>query len=666
MTSTHQPMQIPPRNSNHVDREATLRTAQQLALNSDGNLTVVFTGLPGIGKTATANELAHRVRDHYADGQLFCTLSDGADQAGTESEVLAGFLLALGDRPEDIPDRLDARYGRYLTKTSGRRLLVVLDGVVTAAQVRRLRPADGTSLIVVTECRPATDLSGGGAQVFELDHLSDADSRDLLARIIGVDRVAGELEAANRIVALCDNLPFAICVIGSLLAKRPGRDIASLANTLGNERRRSTALSLQQVFDVAYRALSDTAVRCYRALGLRAYSGWIHPAALAAVVDLPDDEITWAMMELADFYLVSEHDGGYRVRSMVRLHARTIDQRGDDDRAGEESRMLDYYDRGISAADVLLAPGRPWRTMLFPDAVFPGPGVGEFSDSDGARSWLRRELANINAAVAQAFDDGHDELVMRWCVSLWPFHDKEKHLDAMRTMHEFGFRAARRAGHRAAESFLHTQLGYHGYWLRDLGDAASAFDEGLRIANSVVAPDIRAQLEASALEGLGLVLLARGQVVEAMAALRQNYNLAAAIGDPRRNALAALHLAKVEQPERALALLDVADDGFAALPGDDTDNRGKVLIWRGRKLVEQGRFAEAELPLAQALEIMRARHRRFDEAEILVALGDRGIGVNDTAGALECYRAAMRIYTELCFAQQISDVAAFIAQAESL
>ncbi|WP_405162050.1 tetratricopeptide repeat protein [Nocardia sp. NBC_01499] len=665
MTSTLRPMQIPPRNSNHVDREAALSAVERLASSSRGNVTVVFTGLPGIGKTATANELAHRLRDHYVDGQLFCTLSDGSDQVGTESEVLAGFLLALGDRPEDIPDRLDARYGRYLTRTAGRRLLVVLDGAMTAAQVRRLRPADGASLTVVTERSPATDLSVGGAKVFELDQLSDADARELLARIVGAERVAAESAAADRVVALCDNLPFAICVVGSLLAQHPGRGIAVLANTLGNERRRSTALSLAQVFDTAYRTLSDTAVRCYRALGLRAYSGWIQVATLAAVLELPDDEIAWAMMELADLYLVSEREGGYWVRSMVRVHARATDQRDEVERVREENRMLDYYDRGISYADVLLAPGRPWRGILFPDAVFPGPGIGEFNDADGARTWLRREIANIGAALARAFDDGRDELVMRWCVSLWPFHDKDKYLDAMRTMHEFGIIAARRSGHRAAESFLHTQLGFHGYWLRDLADAASAFDEGLRAAHSVEVTDIRAQLEASALEGLGLVLLAQGLVEQARTALRQNYDLATAIGDPRRNALAAFHLAKVEPPERALALLDAADDGFAALPGDETENHGKVLAWRGRKLVEQGRIAEAEEPLSRALEIMRSRHRGFDEAEILVALGDRYAGAGDSANAIQCYRASLRIYTELRFAEQIAAVTALIARAES-
>ncbi|WP_433655095.1 NB-ARC domain-containing protein [Nocardia sp. CA-128927] len=664
MTATRRPMQIPSRNSNHIDREPVLATAQQLVTDSAGNVTVVFAGLPGIGKTATASELAHRLRDRYVDGLLFCTLSEGADHEGTESEVLAAFLSALGDRPEDIPDRLDARHGRYLTRTAGLRLLVVLDGAMTAGQVRRLRPADGKSLTVVTERNPATDLSVGGAKVFELDPLSDSDALDLLGRIVGAERIAEEQEAAARIVALCDNLPFAICVIGSLLAQHPRRRIGVLASALNNEHRRSSALSLSQVFDAAYRSLSGPAVRCYCALGARTYDGWIQEATLGAVVGLADDEITWAMMELADRYLVTERDGGYRVREMVRVHARGVQNRADASLTGEEDRMLAYYDRRIIAADVLLAPGRPWRTLLFPETDFPGPDTAEFENAATARSWLRSELSNINVALIQAFDDGRDELVARWCVLLWSFHEKDKHLGIMRTMHDLGIGAAHRSGRVAVDSLIRTQLGFRSYWLRDLADAAAAFEGALRVARLVEAVDIRAQLKASALEGLGLAQLAQREIEQARTALRHNYELAAAIGDVRRNALAALHLAKVEEPDRAYVLLDAAAHGFTELSGDETENHGKVLTWRGRKLVEQNRFDEAEQPLLHALEIMRSRHRRFDEAEVLVALGDRALGLADQRSALGHYRAGLGIYTELCFAEQMAEVEALIVRVE--
>ncbi|WP_433662566.1 hypothetical protein ACQPW1_10680 [Nocardia sp. CA-128927] len=76
--------------------------------------------------------------------------------------------------------------------------------------------------------------------------------------------------------------------------------------------------------------------------------------------------------------------------------------------------------------------------------------------------------------------------------------------------------------------------------------------------------------------------------------------------------------------------------------------------------LSRNRFAEAEQPLSEALATMRSRHRRFDEAEVLVALGDRALGMADRVGALGYYRAGLGIFTELCFAEQIAEVEALI------
>jgi len=163
--STGRPRQVPGPNLYHVNRDEELDHAVKVILGSVTNQVVAFGGLPGIGKTTTARELAHRVGGNYPDGQLFAELQGGAAWSGSESETLKRFLLALGDRPEDIPDRFEARCSRYREKTAGRRLLVFLDRAATASQIRTLTPGEGRSLIIVTEARRATDLSEGGVTV---------------------------------------------------------------------------------------------------------------------------------------------------------------------------------------------------------------------------------------------------------------------------------------------------------------------------------------------------------------------------------------------------------------------------------------------------------------------------------------------------------------------
>ena len=53
-------------------------------------------GKAGVGKTALAVRVAHRLRPRFADGQLYVNLRGAEAQALDPADVLAGFLRALG------------------------------------------------------------------------------------------------------------------------------------------------------------------------------------------------------------------------------------------------------------------------------------------------------------------------------------------------------------------------------------------------------------------------------------------------------------------------------------------------------------------------------------------------------------------------------------------
>jgi tetratricopeptide (TPR) repeat protein len=643
------PDQIPGRNGNHVNQDLVLAKGMSAVNGGAGNQTLVFTGAPGVGKTAAAIELSFRAKDFYPDGRLFAQLSGGMDQPGTEGEVLRDFLVALGDKAQDIPDRLDARRSRFQTLTVGRRFQVFLDGAISASQVRTLLPGDGSSLILVTEGRPLSSLVAGGPVTFlTLTPLEPAAARDLLIRLIGADRVAAEAEQAAELIALCGHLPIALCVVGSMIHRSRRRSVASMVERLRDERRRLAALSrdedlsVESVFNAAYRQLSDPAQVCYRALGLRPRSGETGVQAVAVALDLPEYEVEEAMSELADARLVDElGDDRYIVRELVQLHAEQLDGRSVSEREVETARLLAYYHRRTVDADAALAPLRPWRTSLF--GLTPQGG----GDSSQARAWLRTERANLRAAVDFADQVGEFDLVMQWCVLLWPFYEKDKQLDDLFAVHKLGILAAERQRNDAVGSLLHTQVGFAHYWLRHLDDAAKAFTKAVGLARGVN----NTELEATASEGLGLTLLARQRTTEARETLRRNLELAFTTEDPRRIALAKLHLAKAEAPEEALVLLDEAQPVFAGLDGDETENLAKVSTWRGKKLVEQRRFDEAREPLSQALNTMADRGRRFDEAEVLVAFGDLEAGLGERDRARAHFAEALVIYAALCFAE---------------
>jgi hypothetical protein len=67
-----------------------------------------------------------------------------------------------------------------------------------------------------------------GARVVNVDTLSFADSRSLFTRIVGLERVAAEPDAANAIVRRCGGLPLALRIAGAKLAANPWWPLARL------------------------------------------------------------------------------------------------------------------------------------------------------------------------------------------------------------------------------------------------------------------------------------------------------------------------------------------------------------------------------------------------------------------------------------------------------
>jgi predicted ATPase len=108
-------------------------------------------GTAGVGKTALAVEWAHQVAGEFPDGQLYVNLR-GYDQGRplTPGEALAGCLSALGVPGPRIPAEVDDRAAAYRSVLAGRRVLIVLDNVRDAEQVRPLLPGEPGCLVVVT------------------------------------------------------------------------------------------------------------------------------------------------------------------------------------------------------------------------------------------------------------------------------------------------------------------------------------------------------------------------------------------------------------------------------------------------------------------------------------------------------------------------------------
>ncbi|GLZ31951.1 hypothetical protein Lesp02_41390 [Lentzea sp. NBRC 105346] len=602
------PHQLPSAIDRLVNQKRVLGELDEaLALRGDKPVIRVLRGQRGSGKSTVAVKWLDDTREQFPDGQLYADLGAWTDEAEAPSEVLAEFIAALGLGRDQIPAGLGARSGLFKSMTDGRSFQVLLDDAVTPAQVRPLLPGRGGSMVLVTGHGAFAALHQENARQLDIAPLEPEMAVELLRTIIG-DRA--DEPGRDVLVEKCAGLPAALCVAGLVLAESQGMSVRDLLDeldevgitgmTVGGEP------SLGQVFGVGYERLSTESQRWYRVIGLHPRWEDVPLAALGA-----DRR---ALRELEVMRIVEfPRSGRLTVNKLVHEHARRVAEAVDppEVRAAVRRMMLRWYEARAVAADESLVGARPWRKRYFPESLVDEP----FAAKDVAAQWMRDERLNLRAAVKLAADLDEPRTVLRLCVTQWWLLESEKYADDVLATHPLGITAAEHLELPDLKALLLVQQGFAMRFRYRPAEARELFEQAAGVA-------VDPELKATAVEGAGLAAFDAGNEAEAQRLLRHNLELAEDIKDPRRRALACLHLAKVEEADRALELLERAKAEFES---SEPVNFAKVLLWQGRK---SGR---REL-LLEALAIMTELDRQLDRAEILVALGE--------------YRQALEIYTE--------------------
>ncbi|MFD0346392.1 NB-ARC domain-containing protein [Kitasatospora aburaviensis] len=355
-------------------------------------------GMGGVGKTALALHVAHRVRDAYPDGQLYVDLR-GSDPVPADPEaVLSGFLVALGVAADAVPDGLDARSALFRSVVDGRRLLIVLDNAKDAAQIRPLLPgAVGCAVLTTGRTRPA----GLPATVqVDLDVFQPDEALDLLGRTIGAERLAAEPEAALELVVACGHLPLAVRIVAARLAARPGWTVATLSRRLQVERRRIDELRIGDLavaaaFELSYRQLTADQARAFRLVASVDGPDIGLPAA-AALLDLDEYDAEDLLEALVDVAMVeSPFPGRYRYHDLLRAFARRRPAEGagpgpadgEAEAPAARDRLLDHLLATACTAFQHAVPGDPAAGALGPARSAGVPLAGR----EAAREWAAAE-----------------------------------------------------------------------------------------------------------------------------------------------------------------------------------------------------------------------------------------------------------------------------------
>jgi DNA-binding SARP family transcriptional activator len=145
------PQQLPADLGAFVGRQDTLGRLLELADEADRSSSstpvIRIGGMAGVGKTALAVHMAHRLSDRFPDGQLYVDLRGfGLDGAVLEAtEALCEFLEALGVAPQHQPGDLAGLTALLRSLLAGRRVLVLIDNARDSDQVLPLLP--GAALV---------------------------------------------------------------------------------------------------------------------------------------------------------------------------------------------------------------------------------------------------------------------------------------------------------------------------------------------------------------------------------------------------------------------------------------------------------------------------------------------------------------------------------------
>ncbi|MFC0052207.1 helix-turn-helix domain-containing protein [Streptomyces actinomycinicus] len=568
----------------------------------------LVTGSAGLGKTTFAVRAAHSLRASFPGGVFFLDLFGMSQRPLAAHDALGLLLSALGVPDTEVPGDARGRASLYRSLMRDRRVLVVLDDAGTEEQVRALLPGGGAGRLLITARRLLAGLEGVRRLV--LGPLPLAESRELLAGILGERAVSDEESALTRLADVCGGLPLALRIIGNRLVSRPDWAASELAARLADEERRldqftAGDLKVAGAFLMSYEQLAPTARRVFRRLA--AVPGRDVDAAVAAAAGgLPIEDAWDALDDLVDLGLLTDGGAGrYGFHDLVRLFAR--------ERLREEEAVAEYEALTGRVTSWLLRmatmAGR-WFEPGYGRPERPDPDLAVLSSAGEAERWLRLNADNWLGAMTAAAQRGDHTLVLDCAESMHWFSDRWSHSPHWHEVFTLGAQAAAALGDRAQQA---TQMNYLA-WVQsvppsDPQESMRYAAEALDLATQSGATAQIAwshQYTAQALRMLGRLdeaVASASRAAEAFKAIGDidaHVQCLATIGNCRRDE--GQYPEALEQYLELLALIDDEESGMT--PGIAAHSRVRTLIQIGRCLGRIGRRAEAITTLGEALVLL--------------------------------------------------------------
>ncbi|MBP2475889.1 tetratricopeptide (TPR) repeat protein [Crossiella equi] len=561
---------------NRDEQRAAMSARYDEAVGGGRVCLLALLGQDGVGRLSTAVQWHRETPKRFPDGQLHVRLG-AADRSDPEAmgERLGELLVLLGIPATELPPTPDGRRTALLNKTSGKRVLLVVENVTSAGQVAWFQlNSPGAAVVVTAEPNLAAGLSRRDYHPVLFAGLAQPHRLDLYRSLLG--QVATQVPGLERLAARYSGLPMAIRMIAATLTAKPKRVHTVL--------RRFEALGLAAVgpeeaedvgrsFDDSYAAMEEERQTAYRRLA--GHPGLSFDPAAAEVLLGEDAEIL--LEELG----IPLEGGRYQLDDLVWRHAASLATPADRDPAA----VVRHYLHNTVIRDACLTQ-RPRTGPLFAQ-------LAPTTDEAEARAWLTRNREALRGAVLLAEEHRLDEETWQLCEALWGLYHQYGHYDDWIKTHEAGLTAARRLRNNAAIMRMAGQLGSAHFAQEEYDRADELFAE--QYDHAVLAGDGSGQQ--SAREWRGKVAAKLGDVARADHWFQESWQATETVvpENARPRTFALLHL-QLGRLHGSVEHLRAAQEYFDTTA--EKDNQAKAALELGR--------LQGAAPLLRALELFTA------------------------------------------------------------
>jgi tetratricopeptide (TPR) repeat protein len=599
-------------------------------------------GMGGLGKTALAVHVAHRLTGRYPDAQVVVDMAGTSDAPLSPAQGLER-VIRVFEPLMQLPDTEADLRPIYLSLLRGKRVLLILDNALDGDQVTPLVPPEDCALIVTSRRRIAV----AGLVRIDLDLLAPDEAMTLLRSIVGDDRARHD--QLSRIAERCGLLPLALRIAGMFLIANPHWSAERFITALTDEQKRLSRLKLEGNASLDVAANLALSVGELRRTHPDIADRWHELAGFPASFDITAAASVWDQpSEVADEIL-----GALLLRSMVlydpaqqrwRLHDLMRDLAGG--RAAVEAlgapadlaarltaarrRHAEYYCGLLAAADKLYLKGGDQVALGL--ALFDR----ERHNIESGRAWAAGGVLADPAAARLCVGyplQGVNVLPLR-------LHPRQR-IDWLET----AVTAARKIGDRPSEGATLGNLGSAYFELGEPRRAIEFYEQHLTIAREI--GDRRS--EGQALGNLGVAYGDLGKPRRAIEFYEQNLTIAREIGARRSESAALSNLGvaygDLGEPRRAIEFYE--QHLTIAREIGDHRSEGAVLSNLGVAYGDLGEPRRAIEFYEQHLTIAREIGDRRSEGQALGNLGVALRNLGERRRSIECYDQQLTITREI-------------------